>query len=80
MEPPAKFSPDAVRDEKLKVIRALDPINSKDIVRGQYSAVGTEKGYLEAVENLVQKQKVLLHLNFKSAIGVGLVLFLSKNW
>ena len=40
-----------MRDEKLKVIRALDPINSKDIVRGQYSTVGTEKGYLEAVEN-----------------------------
>ncbi len=26
MEPPAKFDPDAVRDEKLKVIRALDPV------------------------------------------------------
>ena len=51
MEPPAKFSPDAVRDEKLKVIRALDPINSSDIVRGQYSNSGSEKGYLEAVEN-----------------------------
>jgi glucose-6-phosphate 1-dehydrogenase len=25
MEPPSKFDPDAVRDEKLKVIRALDP-------------------------------------------------------
>ena len=26
MEPPSKFDPDAVRDEKLKVIRALDPL------------------------------------------------------
>ena len=43
MEPPAKFSPDAVRDEKLKVIRALDPINSKDIVRGQYSTLWAQK-------------------------------------
>jgi glucose-6-phosphate 1-dehydrogenase len=36
MEPPAKFDPDAVRDEKLKVIRALDPVEPHHIVRGQY--------------------------------------------
>ncbi|MGB1266355.1 MAG: glucose-6-phosphate dehydrogenase, partial [Nereida ignava] len=28
MEPPSKFDPDAVRDEKLKVIRALDDVES----------------------------------------------------
>ncbi|XDA96672.1 glucose-6-phosphate dehydrogenase [Sulfitobacter sp. LCG007] len=38
MEPPARFSPDAVRDEKLKVIRALDPVPPHHIVRGQYDA------------------------------------------
>ena len=38
MEPPAKFDPDSVRDEKLKVIRALDPIEPHHIVRGQYQA------------------------------------------
>ncbi|MFO7920309.1 MAG: glucose-6-phosphate dehydrogenase [Nioella sp.] len=38
MEPPAHFEPNAVRDEKLKVIRALDPVDSDDIVRGQYKA------------------------------------------
>ncbi|KPN61881.1 glucose-6-phosphate 1-dehydrogenase [Aliiroseovarius crassostreae] len=36
MEPPSKFDPDAVRDEKLKVIRALDPVAPEDLVRGQY--------------------------------------------
>lgn len=40
MEPPAKFDPDAVRDEKLKVIRALDPVKPHHIVRGQYDAAG----------------------------------------
>ena len=59
---PAKFSPDAVRDGKLKVIRALDPINSKDIVRGQYSTVGTEKGYLEAVDNPRSKTESFIAL------------------
>lgn len=40
MEPPAKLEADAVRDEKLKVLRALRPIHAVDIpghcVRGQY--------------------------------------------
>ncbi|MFC0280285.1 glucose-6-phosphate dehydrogenase [Falsigemmobacter intermedius] len=38
MEPPYHFDPDAVRDEKLKVIRALDPVRPEDVVRGQYEA------------------------------------------
>lgn len=38
MEPPARFDPDAVRDEKLKVIRALDPVAPHHIARGQYLA------------------------------------------
>ena len=38
MEPPYHIDPDAVRDEKLKVIRALAPLAPTDIVRGQYRA------------------------------------------
>ncbi|HCQ66363.1 MAG TPA: glucose-6-phosphate dehydrogenase [Rhodobacteraceae bacterium] len=55
MEPPSRFEPDAVRDEKLKVIRALEPVREGDIVRGQYLAgeVGGEAtpSYLADVEN-----------------------------
>ncbi|RWR29922.1 glucose-6-phosphate dehydrogenase [Sinirhodobacter populi] len=54
MEPPYHFDPDAVRDEKLKVIRALQPVPSSDIVRGQYlGTAGKEpkSGYLEDVED-----------------------------
>ncbi|MFT3734219.1 MAG: glucose-6-phosphate dehydrogenase [Rhodocyclaceae bacterium] len=55
MEPPASISPDAVRDEKLKVLRALRPIVGEGIathtVRGQYRAGAVEgevvPGYLE---------------------------------
>jgi glucose-6-phosphate 1-dehydrogenase len=40
MEPPIAFSADEVRDEKVKVLRALKPIPAKDVasltVRGQY--------------------------------------------
>ena len=51
MEPPYAFEPDAVRDEKLKVIRALDPVLPSDIVRGQYTAANGQSSYLEDVED-----------------------------
>ncbi len=48
MEPPADLSADSVRAEKLKVIKALAPINRQNVkektVRGQYA-----DGYLEGV-------------------------------
>ncbi len=51
MEPPSKFGPDAVRDEKLKVIRALDQVHPDDMVRGQYKAGADTASYLEDAEN-----------------------------
>ena len=55
MEPPASLDADAVRDEKLKVLRSLRRINDnqagKLTVRGQYkagaSSDGAVKGYLD---------------------------------
>ena len=42
MEPPASIDPDAMRDEKLKVLRSLRPMTPEDVatrtVRGQYRA------------------------------------------
>ncbi|RYH09752.1 glucose-6-phosphate dehydrogenase [Tropicimonas sp. IMCC6043] len=49
MEPPSRYSPDAVRDEKLKVIRALDPVEPDDIVRGQYGEGPGGPSYLDDV-------------------------------
>jgi len=51
MEPPAMFEPDAVRDEKLKVIRALKPVDAGDIVRGQYREGDNGPAYREEAEN-----------------------------
>jgi glucose-6-phosphate 1-dehydrogenase len=51
MEPPGQFEADAVRDEKLKVIRALQPIDYHHIVRGQYDAGQDGPSYREDVEN-----------------------------
>ncbi|MCY0149974.1 glucose-6-phosphate dehydrogenase [Hoeflea sp. G2-23] len=58
MEPPSSMEAEAVRDEKLKVLRSLRPINEDNAdtvtVRGQYkagaSAGGAVKGYLEELE------------------------------
>jgi glucose-6-phosphate 1-dehydrogenase len=51
MEPPVTFSADEVRDEKVKVLRAIQPPLPEATVRAQYTAgtVGGEevKGYLE---------------------------------
>jgi len=55
MEPPAQLDADAVRDEKLKVLRALKPISdalsTHSVVRGQYragaSSGGAVPGYLD---------------------------------
>lgn len=51
MEPPSRFEPDAVRDEKLKVIRALDPVEPHHIVRGQYDAGADGESYRDHAEN-----------------------------
>jgi glucose-6-phosphate 1-dehydrogenase len=51
MEPPSRFEADAVRDEKLKVIRALQPIAAHHIVRGQYDAAGDAPSYRADAEN-----------------------------
>ncbi len=55
MEPPVSIDPDAVRDEKIKVLRSLKPLTGIDAiensVRGQYKAGaysnGPVQGYLD---------------------------------
>jgi glucose-6-phosphate 1-dehydrogenase len=51
MEPPSEFGASAVRDEKLKVIRALEPVEAHHIVRGQYDATTELGSYRQDVEN-----------------------------
>ncbi|MHB8719514.1 MAG: glucose-6-phosphate dehydrogenase [Candidatus Dormibacteria bacterium] len=43
MEPPVSFDAEAIRNEKVKVLRALHPVLPDDVVRGQYTA-GTVAG------------------------------------
>ncbi len=59
MEPPSTNDADAIRDEKLKVLKSLRPFSSeavaRDVVRGQYRA-GTVNG--QAVPGYLEEVKV----------------------
>ena len=44
MEPPVNSSGDALRDEKVKVFRALRPLQPNDVVRGQFKGYRNEPG------------------------------------
>ncbi len=44
MEPPLMTYADSVRDEKAKVLRAIRPLASGDVVRGQYAGYRKEAG------------------------------------
>lgn len=43
MEPPTSFSARAIRNEKIKVLHSIQPLNAGNVIRGQYTA-GTVKG------------------------------------
>jgi glucose-6-phosphate 1-dehydrogenase len=44
MEPPPRTDSESIRDEKVKVLKAIPPLESQNIVRGQFSGYRKEKG------------------------------------
>jgi len=44
MEAPARSDSESIRDEKVKVLKAIPPISADDIVRGQFRGYRSEKG------------------------------------
>ncbi len=44
MEPPARMDSEAIRDEKVKVLKAIPTLNENNIVRGQFRGYRNEKG------------------------------------
>lgn len=75
MEPPSSMEANAVRDEKLKVLRSLEPITADNVekttVRGQYTAGasggGPARGYLEELEGGVSNTETFVAI--KAEIG-----------
>jgi len=44
MEPPVRTDSESIRDEKAKVLKAIPPLDVKNLVRGQFRGYKTEKG------------------------------------
>src|SRR6185436_3351194 len=44
MEPPARSDSESLRDEKVKVLKAISPIEEADLVRGQFRGYRDENG------------------------------------
>ncbi len=44
MEPPASFNAESVRNEKIKILESIRPINLNDTIRGQYSGFRDAEG------------------------------------
>jgi len=44
MEPPARLDSESIRDEKVKVLKAIPPIAERDLVRGQFRGYRNENG------------------------------------
>jgi len=78
MEPPVSFSSDAVRDEKVKVVKAIRPIPEGQVdlyaVRGQY-VEGTIDG--QAVPGYRQEERVSPTSNTETYAAVKLLV---DNW
>lgn len=44
MEPPVRTDSESIRDEKVKVLKAMPPLEVNNVVRGQFRGYRTEKG------------------------------------
>jgi glucose-6-phosphate 1-dehydrogenase len=44
MEPPPRTDSESIRDEKVKVLKAIPPLECKNVVRGQFRGYRNEKG------------------------------------
>jgi glucose-6-phosphate 1-dehydrogenase len=44
MEPPPRTDSESIRDEKVKVLKAIPPVESKNLIRGQFRGYRNEKG------------------------------------
>jgi glucose-6-phosphate 1-dehydrogenase len=47
MEPPRSLEPEAFRDEKVKLLKAIRPLDPADVIRGQYEGYLDEPGVAE---------------------------------
>src|SRR5258708_39204288 len=78
MEPPVAFDAEAIRDEKVKVLRAIPLLSPSDVaervVRGQYTA-----GIVNGQDVVGYKEEKGVNPNSTTETYVALKLFI-ENW
>jgi glucose-6-phosphate 1-dehydrogenase len=74
MEPPSGFTADSVRNEKVKVLKAIHTPGPKDVVRGQYG-----RGYVEGIEVPGYREEPGVDPNSTTETYVAAKLFVD-NW
>lgn len=83
MERPVSFSAEDIRDEKVKILRFMPPIQREHVLLGQYVAAGDKPGYLD--DDTVPKDSIcptfaslVLFINSPRWEGVPFVLRAGK--
>ncbi|KAI0068858.1 glucose-6-P dehydrogenase [Artomyces pyxidatus] len=84
MERPVSFAAEDIRDEKVKVLRAISPVEAKDTLLGQYVGANGKPGYLD--DDTVPHNSVCptfaattLHINNPRWEGVPFILKAGKG-
>src|SRR4029078_12878907 len=50
MEPPVRADSESIRDEKVKVLKAMPPLEPKNVIRGQFRGYPNESGVSPALK------------------------------
>jgi glucose-6-phosphate 1-dehydrogenase len=78
MEPPIRTDSESVRDEKVKVLKAVSPLDPKNLVRGQFKGYRNEPGV--APDSKVETFAALkLHIDSWRWRGVPIFIRAGKN-
>ena len=78
MEPPVRADSETIRDEKVTVLKAMPPLEVKNLVRGQFSGYGQEKGVAPG-SNVETFAALQLQINSWRWAGVPFYIRAGKN-
>jgi glucose-6-phosphate 1-dehydrogenase len=79
MEPPVRADSESIRDEKVKVLKAIPPLDPKDLVRGQFKGYRNEPGV--ATDSKVETFAALkLHIDSWRWRGVPFYIRATSCW
>ncbi|KAG6550498.1 hypothetical protein Mapa_007972 [Marchantia paleacea] len=77
MEKPVSVSPEHIRDEKVKVLKAVQPIKDEDVVIGQYEGYKDDEG-VPNDSNTPTFATVIVHINNERWDGVPFIIKAGK--